>query len=737
MQDLFNLDFSRWEVILLSLVPAFINLAIFLYVTFSLPQGRTNNSFSIFVFLLGVWQIGDGFVKMSPTADIALEWYRISGITISFIISFGILFVLRFAKWNKKMSDNLKFALLFLPAILCTFIIVAHLDTYTAVQSHYWYWLVNPEPTLITSIIYLWLSLGGLTMLALLFTFYINTKGNEIKRKQSLLLAIGFSVPVIGGIILEVIPPLLFDKNVVPITNPLMTAFSIASLIAIKKYKMLEYSPKHQWNNIMESLNEGVVIVNDEDHIMYANKMFCKLLGYEFGEINNRRATRLLFDKEDDLEKIRTVNRERKKKISSQYEIQIKKKSGEKIWVMASGSPYLDRKGNVTGSIAILTNINTLKQTENLLLHKEENLLHTVDKLKQITGDLKQAQAIANVGNWEVDFATGKSIWSEEACRMYGIPPEEGHNQSVASWLTFIHPDDLNAVNKEMEKSNTTLSDSSFYHRILWKNETVRHIHSVSKFKFNTEGKPIGIYGICHDITELKKIEEKLKTTNKELKTFIYKSSHDLRAPLASVLGLVSVANMEITELKALNYLNSIGELCLKLDTILIKLVKVMPFKDKEFHIEPVDTGKLLDEILYSLKNIDGFEKIRFNINNQLTAPIQTNRDSIHSIILNLTENAIKYRKQNFPNNEININLLNEKNNTVIEIADNGMGILEEAKYKVFDMFYRASNESKGSGLGLYLVKITVEKLGGHIHLESKETVGTKFTVTLPSKMKN
>lgn len=735
--ELFNLDFSRWEIILLSLMPALINFCIFLYISLSLPQNRTTTSFSIFIFLFGLWQIGDGFVKMSPTAEIALEWYKLSGIFISFIISFGLLFVFCFTKRNKNISDNLKFGFFFLPAIICAFFIAARLDKYTVIKSQQWYWIVNPEPTIITYIVYLWISLGGLIMLVMLWAYYAKVKGNEIKRKQSLLLAAGFSIPFIGGIIAEVIVPLLFEKNDVPITNSLLTVFSITSLVAIKKYKMLEYSPKHQWFNIMESMNEGVVIVNNDDRIMYANKVFCELLGYEFEEINHKIANQLFFDNEGDQKKIKQISVERKKKISSQYEIQLKKKTNEKIWVMASGSPYIDRKGDVIGSIAILTNIDRLKQTENALRHKEENLLKSLEKLEWLAEELQEAQAIGHIGNWELDFETGKATWSDETCRIYGLLPGE-NEQSFESWIAFTHPEDLDSVNNVIKKSHELFCDSSFYHRIVSRDGTIKYIHSVSKFKFDNEKKPIGMYGICKDITELKKSEEKLKAIHEELKIFIYKSSHDLRSPLASVLGLINVSRMDLTDPKALKYINTIGGLCKNLDSILVKLVEGMSLKDKKLLIEPVDMNQLLDEIFTSLNYIEGCDKITFNVDNKLISPIQTNRDSMYSIMLNLIENSIKYRKQNSSENEIKIGIFRDgKGRTVIEIADNGIGIMEEIKDKVFNMFYRATSSAKGSGLGLYLAKTTVEKLGGQITVESKEGVETKFTVTLPCEMKN
>ena len=141
---------------------------------------------------------------------------------------------------------------------------------------------------------------------------------------------------------------------------------------------------------------------------------------------------------------------------------------------------------------------------------------------------LKQAQAIAHIGNWDIDFATNIGRWSEEACRIHGLLIEE-NKQSFESWLSFIHPEDLEYVKKEIEKSNASLSDTILNHRIMRKDGTVRNIYSVSKFVLNHEGKPIGLYGIAHDVTEQKIAEEVIKKQNEELEQKVIERTTQLQ----------------------------------------------------------------------------------------------------------------------------------------------------------------------------------------------------------------
>ena len=122
-----------------------------------------------------------------------------------------------------------------------------------------------------------------------------------------------------------------------------------------------------------------------------------------------------------------------------------------------------------------------------------------------------------------MNFSTGKSLWSDEALRIHELPAV-AKEQSFESWISFIHPEDLEKVRAEIERSQINLSDSSFKHRITCKDGTIKHIHSITKFEFNDKGFPIGLFGICHDITEQKQTEDALAGSEERMKTFMNES---------------------------------------------------------------------------------------------------------------------------------------------------------------------------------------------------------------------
>jgi PAS domain S-box-containing protein len=326
-QNLFNLDFSRWNEILFSIVPAAINIGIFLYVSLFLPQKRLNNSFSVFVFLLGLWQLSHAFIGLSITEEEAYEWIKTGEVLLTLLIPFGIIFVLNFSGWIKKIPNNLLFPVVFLPTIVSLFIITK-LNEFPIEKSVYWHWVSNPKPTFYSFFIYGWFAVGTGIILTLLWLYYASIVKNKLKRKSAFLLALGFSIPAIAGLIFEIAFPLVFKLGSIPVTASLVTFFSIASLVSITKYKFLEFSPKYQWNTIAESINEGILIVNNNDQIMYANRMFCKITGYNYEEISGKEASKLFFDTPEQIKLMEQVIEERKDKKTSNYEVQAKTKSG-------------------------------------------------------------------------------------------------------------------------------------------------------------------------------------------------------------------------------------------------------------------------------------------------------------------------------------------------------------------------------------------------------------------------
>lgn len=222
-----------------------------------------------------------------------------------------------------------------------------------------------------------------------------------------------------------------------------------------------------------------------------------------------------------------------------------------------------------------------------------------------------------------------------------------------------------------------------------------------------------------------------LAKINTELDRFVYSTSHDLRAPLASTIGLVNIAKMESSPEVKDEYIDLIEGCMNKMDSFINDIIDFSRNKNAEIKNVMFNLKELISEIFANLKYLDHASALKTEI--QMIGPDIISGDllRVKMILSNLITNAILYSKDIEPTVKLTVNTSNSP--IEITIEDNGIGISEVEQAKVFEMFYRANDKSQGSGLGLYIVKETVEKLGGKINMLSTLGVGTIFKISIPN----
>ncbi len=250
------------------------------------------------------------------------------------------------------------------------------------------------------------------------------------------------------------------------------------------------------------------------------------------------------------------------------------------------------------------------------------------------------------------------------------------------------------------------------------------------------EDKTIGIFGVYVDISEQKKIEEELKIRNSELDNFVYKVSHDLRAPLSSVLGLVNLAQMPGNDDNPAEYLKIIGDKVGQLDHFISDVLSHSKNLKLDVKSGVIDFNIIIEKTFKDLSYMRGADQIKRNV--EIHGGIFCSDPwRIGEIFRNLISNAIKYRKLNNVSCAVFIQVKITPERASITFRDNGIGISAENMNKIFEMFYRASEQSEGSGLGLYIVKNAVEKLNGQVNVKSSPNKGTQFEISLPNQSPN
>ena len=251
-------------------------------------------------------------------------------------------------------------------------------------------------------------------------------------------------------------------------------------------------------------------------------------------------------------------------------------------------------------------------------------------------------------------------------------------------------------------------------------------------------GSIMGVAVFAREITSRKNAEQQLEYKINELNTFVYKASHDLRSPLVSVIGLVELAKVETDPQELVKYMKMIGLSIQKMDNLLIDLVKIVNVSQGKLSNDKIDFEWMIDEILSSLAYRPEFSGVIFRRHLNIETHFFSDSGLFYSIFQNLIDNAIKYKKKKNPIESIIIITIDVSINQVkIGITDNGMGIHEDLIEKVFDMFYRGTRESDGTGLGLYIVKTSVEKIGGKVALNSILGKGTSVNMIIPNNLSN
>jgi signal transduction histidine kinase len=227
-----------------------------------------------------------------------------------------------------------------------------------------------------------------------------------------------------------------------------------------------------------------------------------------------------------------------------------------------------------------------------------------------------------------------------------------------------------------------------------------------------------------------------LKKINKELDSFVYSVSHNLRAPLMSVLGLLDLAKHENHQENSSTldqYFAMMESSIHKLDETVKEILDYSRNARQNLTIEQIDLKKLIEDNFEKMQFMPGSQLIQREIHVSDQYPFFSDSYRLSVILNNLISNSIKYYDASKEKPFIHISALVTKDKAILEFEDNGIGIEDKFSAKVFDMFFRATEKNKGAGLGLYIVREAVEKLKGTITMQSAVGKGTRFTIELPN----
>jgi PAS domain S-box-containing protein len=340
----------------------------------------------------------------------------------------------------------------------------------------------------------------------------------------------------------------------------------------------------------------------------------------------------------------------------------------------------------------------------------------------------------------------------ETTSDMVGIAAPDGHilylNKAGKAFFGINSQESLQQKtfsNFQSHKFSKLLSRKELRHADKWgtwsgQNRYLRydgqeiHVSQVIVSHKGSDGQVECYSTILRDMSEQKKIEQDLIFKNNELDTFIYRASHDLRGPIATLLGLNQIVRYEVADETANRYFDLYHSQIMRLHNITVSLIELTKIKDRNCEISPIDFKEIWQKVKADIWKLPESADVLLHESIEPVADFHSDAHLLQIILYNLVENSIRYRRSEVESfARIEINQARESNHTVIKISDNGIGIDGELQSKIYNMFFRGTERSKGPGLGLYILKNAVEKLGGRITLYSIPYKGTTFKIELPS----
>lgn len=405
-----------------------------------------------------------------------------------------------------------------------------------------------------------------------------------------------------------------------------------------------------------------------------------------------------------------------------QLEHRLRHQDGSYRWVIDVGRPFHNLDGQFAGFIGSIYDITERRNTEDMLRIQRSALENALEGMLIIEAQKEGNPVI--YANKEVSKITGIS---------------QNHINGMNFLDVIAVADDPDVIGKIQEaismKKNFIGEYCSFSPEgtQAWQTLLISPVH-------DRRGTVAHFVVVLADITGSKLSEKilreknrELAKTNAELDSFVYSTSHELRSPLMSVLGLINLLEMETRSPEQQKYLDMIKESINKLDKIIHDIIDYSRNSRFEVYYEPVNFRECIHKAIQNLKYLPHAEKIAFRIDVDEKYEFYSDIRRIDILFNNFISNCIKFHNFEQENPKVHIRVKFLAGKAVITIEDNGSGIPQAQLPRIYDMFFRGSLKSNGGGIGLYIVKEIVEKLQGSIQADSVEGTYTRFVVEIPN----
>jgi PAS domain S-box-containing protein len=364
-------------------------------------------------------------------------------------------------------------------------------------------------------------------------------------------------------------------------------------------------------------------------------------------------------------------------------------------------------------------------------------------ELSSREAQLAQAQSISHIGSWEVDLSSNRIRWSDELFNIMGLEPQSAEPTNDL-FMSMVHPEDREYVEGYASRGRDSEEGFQYECRIVRPDGSIRIIDARGRVMSGRDQQHSRLVGIVQDITERKETEKALadafsrerlsrigvERANSELESFVYTVSHDLNSPLISLLGYLELleqdAGPHIPE-EANFYIERMRASSIFMQSLIKDLLELSRVGRVQTEAEEVDLNQLIEEIAAEAQNANPGVTVQASD----IPPVTINPVRARQLFSNLIGNAIKYAGR--PDVRVSVTAEPNSNGLVsLSVTDNGPGIPEPYRERVFGVFERLENTQDGTGIGLAVCKRIVETNGGQIWIADSDE-GTDMRLTVPA----